>query len=220
MGVPVSACNIAALRRLRGCRVPWTGSGHSAHLASLLLLAVFDGAVLNAPFLGWFTPSPSTGVDLSLGVRVFVASLPMQPMLLHWANSEALAKLAKRMRVGIALGFSMLLLSSGVLAGTAFMLLYILVSGKPAGTTAFVVYVLLLASYSLYASQMRLSALRLRAHLRLGVLVVVLFAYAVAFGLFAQSLSQSALKVALLQAFSLLTCALALNLLSRSKTAR
>jgi hypothetical protein len=218
--IPVSALNIAAVRRLQRCRVPRTGSKHWLHFASVLLLAVFDGLILNAPFLGWFTPSPSTGIDLSLGIRVFVASLPMQPLLLHWANSEALAKLTKHMRVGIALGFSMVLLISGVFAGIAFMLLYILVSGKPANTTAFVIYLLLLASYSFYASQMRLSAWKLHTYHRLGVLVVVLFIFVVAFGLYEPSLRLSALKVGLLQAFSLLACALALNLLSRWKTVR
>jgi hypothetical protein len=217
--IPTAVLNIACLARLRH-RASHGSRGAPrvlppTHLGSLLLLAVFDGAILNAPFLGWFVPTPQVGVDLSLAMRMFVASLPMQPLLLHWANSPALAGLAAKMGVGLALAFSLMLSASGIVAGTAFMLLYVFVSGKQAGVGVFTLYVMLLASYCLYAAQMRLSAPKLAGHQRLLTLAALLLVYGAAFCLNVQGLQHSALKIGLLQSLTLVGCALAFNRLSR-----
>ena len=213
--IPVGLFNSFIFTRLADKRMPTGETGRPTHLASILFLAIFDGAILNTPFLGWFTPPPSTGVDLSLGIRVFVASLPMQPMLLHWANSNALAELAENMGMGLATSLSMLLLISGVISGSAFIFIYIMVTGKQVSAVAIIIYFVLLLSYSYYVSQMRLSAPLLTVNIRIGVLSVFLLVYVISFVIFEPILLLSALYIGLLQAFTLSTCALALALMSR-----
>jgi hypothetical protein len=121
------------------------------------------------------------------------------------------------MRVSIESGFSLLLLISGLLTGSAFMLMHILVSGKPLNMTAFMVYLMLLSTYSLYVSQMRLSALSLEGRHRLWVLITLLLVYVVLFILYEPIFEHSALKIGLLQSLVFLACAITFQMLSKCR---
>jgi hypothetical protein len=206
--LPVALGNVFSLHRWGRLRRLPAGRGAHAqawlHLTSLLLLAIFDGLILNAPFMGWFTPSAKTGIDLTLIVRVFVASLPLQPLLLHWANSPALGRLARALHVSAAACFSLLLCVSGLGAGSLFFLTYGMVSGKSTTIMVFLLYMVLLASYSLYAAQMRFNGPRMRASHRLINLGGVAVTYLGCLWVLRESLEQSTWAIVVLQCLALL----------------
>jgi len=151
--VPLCLMNLRVIRRLWR-RMPALAEGPGA-LAVTLLLACFDGLVLNAPFLGIAAlPVPVT-IELSVVMRVFVASLPLLPLLLHWSNSPGFTQLCERFGLGLQGGFMATLGITGALAGLLFLAAYATVSQQPVSLGSALLYLALLAGYALYAPQMR-----------------------------------------------------------------
>jgi hypothetical protein len=145
--------------------------------AGTLVLAGFDGLVLNAPFLGWLHLSTNTSLDMAIVMRVFIASLPLLPLLLHWTNSPAFTHLCMRWHMRPETGFVLGLLVSGLSAGTVFLGVYIGIAHLPVSIDVPFLFVLLLAVYSFYASQMRFASVRLVAMERLRILIPIALVY-------------------------------------------
>ena len=172
---PTCLFNMPALKRVfrksRGA-VPSLGI-----TAGTLVLAGFDGLVLNAPFLGWLHLSTNTSLDMAIIMRVFVASLPLLPLLLHWTNSPAFTHLCMRWHLQPETGFILGLLVSGLSAGAVFLGAYIGIAHLPVGPDVPPLFVLLLVVYSFYASQMRFASVRLGAMQRLHILIPIALVY-------------------------------------------
>jgi len=156
--IPTCAINVRTWPRLRAARLPartpWTD------VLATLLLSTFDGLVLNVPFLGIFMLPVALVLDMSLIVRIYVASLPMLPLLLHWMNSPAFGHACRRIGLSLQSGFMVGLLLSGVLSGSVFIGAYVLVANKQADLSTIVLYLALLVAYAIFAPQMRLASAR------------------------------------------------------------
>lgn len=151
--LPLCLLNLRALRRLF-MRLPDAPERGWA-LAATLLLACFDGLVLNAPFLALVDLPVAVALELSVVTRVFVASLPLLPLLLHWSNSPAFAQLCRRFGMGLQSGFMAALLTSGAVAGALFLGAFAMVARQPVVLGSAVLYLVLLFGYAVFAPQMR-----------------------------------------------------------------
>lgn len=156
--VPVLGVNLywylrLILRRARLTRlladVPLPG------LLGSLLVAVFDGAILNAPFLSGNRLSVRTGIDLSLAMRIFISSLPLYPLVLHWSNNSTLATMAKRFHLSEPRLYGGILVLSGWMGGLLLTGVFIGVSHKPITLIQYLLSVVLLAAYCAYATSAR-----------------------------------------------------------------
>lgn len=178
--LPVSVVNAPAIKRVfRRHRSTPPGLGVAA---GTLALSGFDGLVLNAPFLGWLHLTTRTSLDLSIVMRVFVASLPMLPLLLHWANSSAFHRLCERWGLQRGSGLALSLFLSGSVAGSIFLTIYVAVSHQPIGWHLALLYLPLLLAYSMYASQMRFVGMRLSSLQRICILTAASLVYITALG--------------------------------------
>jgi hypothetical protein len=124
-------------------------------LLGSLVVAVFDGAVLNAPFLVGSRLPARSGFDLSIAMRLFVSSLPLQPLLIHWSNSRTLGLIAWRLRVVESRLYGGILISSGSAAGIVFAFVYVFVSRKELALSQYGLSEMLLVAYSFYATKIR-----------------------------------------------------------------
>lgn len=213
--LPVCALNGPAVRRL------WLGTRKVRLPISVILgtmaLAGFDGLILNAPFLGWLPSSAHASLDLALVMRVFVASLPMLPLLMHWSNSAAFGRLCDGFGLSVQVGFILGLLISGLLAGCAFLATYVMISRQTVSLTVIGLYAVLLLAYSLFAPTMRFAATRLPAGRRIYVLAAAAMAYLAALTIVAHSGGHpDARIVVLLQALALTGTAAWLSHAARS----
>ena len=199
--LPVCLLNIFAWQRIF-----WRSRGDTLSrgiVAGTLVLASFDGLVLNVPFLGWLRLSASTSLDLALVVRVFVASLPLLPLMLHWTNSPAFSHVCTRWHLQPKTGFVLGLVVSGLVTGGAFLGSYILITRQPVSVTVFFLFFLILTAYSFYASQMRFASGRLGPGKRLRILIPVALLYLGALGALVTWGSNWVVGIVVLQALTL-----------------
>jgi hypothetical protein len=156
--LPVSIVNLYFYGRLfwRRSKVRrLLGSVHFPHLAGGLLVAVFDGAVLNAPFLIGSRLGAQAGLDLSVATRIFVSSLPLYPLVMHWSNTRTLARMAEWARTTEPRLYSGIVALSGGVGGVVLSLVYSRVSGKRVSLEQYLFSVLLLTAFSFYAARLR-----------------------------------------------------------------
>lgn len=212
--LPVCMLNGPAMRRL--WRGPRKGRLRVSVVLGTLALAGFDGLILNAPFLGWLPSSSQASLDLALVMRVFVASLPMLPLLLHWSNSAAFGRMCDGVGLSIQAGFLLGLLISGLMAGGAFLSIYMLLAKQTVSQAVIGLFALLLLSYSLFAPQMRFAATRLAAGQRIRLLAVVALTYLAVLGFVAHIGPAQTQMVVLLQALALTGSAAWLHHAARS----
>jgi hypothetical protein len=212
--LPVGLFNLSIARRIRKYLLP---SGRASllrdlgHLPGIVLLSVFDGAVLNAPFITLVSLSPQVGIELSVITRIFVAALPMLPLLMHWANSGALAALARRLRIREPLAFTLILIASGTAAGTLFLLVFRIVSHLAVARQTFLLFLFLLSAYATYAAEMRFSGVALAPKQRIAILGATLAVFLLLFRAAASFSGGHALALVLVQSVALLVAALGLN---------
>lgn len=212
--LPLCLLNARAAKRLFR-RLPRTLAAGWA-LAATLMLAGFDGLVLNAPFLGLVALPVPVALELSVAMRVFVASLPLLPLLLHWSNSPAFDELCGRFRMSLETGFMLTLLASGAAAGAIFLAAYAGVAEQPVGVTSAALYLALLAGYAIYAPQMRFVRGRVSSRLIVLTLLGVLGCHAIGLaGLIAWGLPGGATGWVLWQALTLAGGALTMKHLAR-----
>lgn len=163
--LPVAAYHALYLKRillgrLRGMRrrPPAVGGGlrqSAPRTAASLLLSVFDGAVLNAPFLLALPLAAGAAVDLALGNRLFIASLALFSLLASWVLSGELQRMAQARRLSTPLLFAVLQGALGLVLGGAYAGLYAAVAGQPPSLQAGLIFVSLLLAYVLHATALR-----------------------------------------------------------------
>ena len=204
--LPVCFINLPMLKRL--LRKTKGETPALANNVGTLLLAGFDGLVLNAPYLGLFMLPLTVSLELSLVTRIFVASLPMLPLLLHWSNSPAFGQACKRMGISEHAGFMVGLLISGALAGSVFIGAFILIARKPVSVSTIVLYLVLLLGYAVFAPQMRFASARWTKSALLMPLATSLLAFLVLVGLLAAThFPLGASAVVVIQMLTLVTTA-------------
>ncbi len=143
------------LRRgiLAALRGVWALRGRG--LVALLGVALFDGLVINVPFLLDLPAPPEVGVSIGVATRLFVSSILMLPLLLYWSHGGALGALARRMGTTAAVVFWCGAMVSGLLAGSAFAVCFALLSGQPPSALELAAATALLTGYAAYASVSR-----------------------------------------------------------------
>ncbi len=140
-------------RRARLARV--LGTVQAPRLLGFLLVAMFDGTVLNAPFLIGNRLTAHAGFDLSVAMRLFVSSLSLYPLLTHWSNSRALGLLSTRFGLTEPRLYAGILASSGAVASALFALVYVFASHKKLTLLQYGLSQVLLVSYCYYAARIR-----------------------------------------------------------------
>lgn len=127
-------------------------------LAALLGVALFDGLVINAPFLLDLPVAPEVGVSVGVATRIFVSSILLLPLVLYWSNSGALGLLAQRLRTSPPRLYAALAWLSGLLAGSAFALCFGLLAGQAPSALELAAALSLLTGYAAYAAASRYGA--------------------------------------------------------------
>ncbi len=163
--LPVAVYHALYLRRLvkgraKGPRTAARAIGAGLHpsapqTAATLLLSVFDGAVLNAPFLLALPLAAAAAVDLALGNRLFIASLALFSLLASWVLSGDLQRIARGRGWSMPMLFGALQGALGLVLGGAYAVLYAAVAGRPLTLQAGLIFVSLLSAYVLHATAMR-----------------------------------------------------------------
>ena len=124
---------------------------------SSLLISVFDGAVLNAPFILSLPVAPTTAIQLALGNRLFVSSLAVFSLISSLMLTGDLQKIARRFDINIGVTFAATQFVAAFAIGSAYAIMYELISNEPIGMVAEGIGVFLLSSYVLHATAIRFS---------------------------------------------------------------
>ena len=138
---------LVAVRRV------WAQRGRG--LVVLLGVALFDGLVINAPFLLDLQSPPEVGVSIGVATRLFVSSILLLPLVLYWSNGGALSALAQRLGTTAARMFWCIAMASGLLAGGAFAAGFALLAGQPPSALELAAAAALLTGYTAYATVSR-----------------------------------------------------------------
>jgi hypothetical protein len=124
-------------------------------LAWILLVALFDGLILNSPFFLGNKLEDAVRIDISVVIRIFSAALAFSPLVLHWSNSTTLGRLASSLGVTHIKAYLGLQITLSFIGAGAFIAAYTLISGAPIRLDQVVGVAVLLASHSLYAAASR-----------------------------------------------------------------
>lgn len=185
------------------------GRARWGSLAGSVLIATFDGFVLNAPFLLGTRIGPAVGMDLSVSTRLFVSSLPLFPLVMHWSNSGTLSTMAARIRMSEPHLYSGLLVASGWLGGVVLAVLFVQVSGKPLTLGQYALSVLMLLAYAWYAARVRYDASGTSTRRKVATLGPLLVLFALTYGVMSVRAASAAVLVGL-EAGTLLAAGLVL----------
>lgn len=148
-------------------------------LAKVLLAASFDGIILNAPFFGLVVLQTQVALDSSLIIRIFVAALPLFPLLMHWSNSSDFPLLCKRAGLSTRFGFSMSVVVSGLFFGLGFAMFYHQINESKLSFLTILSFTILLSTFSMYFSQARFSKVFLESSTTTLLLLGTISAYLV-----------------------------------------
>lgn len=151
--LPTALLNLYFSVRLLRRRAQWPRPD-----VSILMAAYFDGLILNAPYLLGSHMDAATGLELSIATRIFVASLPLLPLVLHWSNTVTLSSLAFRLRLPERRLYFALVAGVGSAGGAAFSALFALLADKPVTWNQYLMSVLLLISFAHYSATLRFGA--------------------------------------------------------------
>jgi len=183
--VPVAAYHALYMRRvLKGRRRTLPSSLQAANpgaaglrqstprTAAALLISVFDGAVLGAPFLLALPLAAGSAVDLALGNRLFIASLALFSLLASWVLSGDLQRIAQGTARSMPLLFAALQSALGLVLGGVYAALYAAVAGQPPTLQAGLIFVSLLLAYVLHATALRFGLSERTGRARVAVYVL------------------------------------------------
>lgn len=183
--LPVCALNLVLLMRHR--QLLTIGPARAVELARILVAASFDGIILNAPFFGLVVLGTQVALDISLIIRIFVAALPLLPLLMHWSNSPDFPRLCKRLGLSTAMGFSLSLVISGLVFGVGFAAFYHRTNHTDLNPFTILGFAFILSSFSVYFSRVRFSDVFLNSSSTVLLLLGVLGVYLVALMLLGES---------------------------------
>lgn len=129
--------------------------GLMARMRGASALAIFDGCVINLPFLSFWAISETERISMSISIRLFVSSLPLLTLLMHWANMSYFDDLSRVLKLSKQWVFALALLTSGLAAGGVFIFVFSYISGRSLGWEEILGFAVLLASFSAYLSIVR-----------------------------------------------------------------
>lgn len=153
--VPVCVANgLFLIRIVPQLAFAFKGSSILAVL-SMVPAGIYDGLVVNWPFLGAVNPESAVAQEVSLVIRVFSSSLPFYPLLLFWANNGTLLKLSHRIKVPQSLLFTLFLFVSSIIVAIVFLAFFRLGSNWQISTAVVTMLVVLLFSFCVYLSAVR-----------------------------------------------------------------
>jgi hypothetical protein len=156
--VPSSLVAAKALWRLRrGGEARARVAFRRDHLLATMGASLYDGVVLNTPFLVGGVGVVS-GLELSVTMRLFVSSLVLVPLVLHWSNSGVLGRLAAKCRWSEPRLYFVAVLVPGVLGTAALALGLTFLSGRTVTVVELGLSVVLLAAYAVFARGVRYRA--------------------------------------------------------------
>jgi len=176
--VPVAAYTALYGRRLLGTRQrsqSAPGPGRQV-VAGSLLLAMFDGAVNNAPFIFSLKFDAMDAVDMALGSRLYVASLALFALVASWVVAGNLQRWSRRVRIEVPTLFGLLQFSCAVLIGLGYAVLYQMLVGQPLRLSALGIFGVLLAANVFNATAVRFADVGDSAG-TVGAYVIALIAY-------------------------------------------
>ncbi len=186
------------------------------HWPAALLTALYDGTVLNLPFMAGAGLGAATGFDLAVAARLFSSAQPFFPLVMHWAGTGQLTGMARRAGLAEPALYGGLLALSGLLASVIFVLLFGWIGRQQVQAAQYGMFVLLLLAYALFASTARFTASRLPAKQRTRLVGLLLALYLAAWFGADTWLARSALAIVTLQAVGLSALALCALLLARA----
>lgn len=134
--------------------------GELLALVGLALVAVFDGAIINAPFFLGSAVSAELGRSIGVVTRLFVASLILLPLVLYWSNGRAMSELAFRLRTAPVIVFVAALLLSGLVASSLFAAAYGHIARQSPTPAEIMSTVILLVGYTAYCAASRFRGAR------------------------------------------------------------
>jgi hypothetical protein len=217
--LPVATINLACLRRIG---VDSVAAGlrrlrsEAASVGTLFVVAIFDGFVLNLPFLLGGHVSAAVGIDAAVVIRIFSASLIMFPLVLHWSNSSTLAQVSRRLGVAPGATYFSIQACSAVVCGLVFGWTYAWLSQQRLGLPQLAMFTALVLSFCAYTTAARFDG-RMASGRVLAPVLGIVGAFALAGGLYLLSLPDvHAFAVAALQCAALLLGGLAIQAIARA----
>lgn len=217
--VPVAAVNLACLRRIGVdsiaaglCRL----RNDVVSVGTLFVVAIFDGFVLNLPFLLGGRASAAVGIDAAVVIRIFSASLIMFPLILHWSNSSTLAQVARRVGVAPGTAYFSMQATSAIVCGLVFGLAYAWLSQQRLGLPQLGMFAALVVAFCAYTTAARFGG-RLASGRVLAPALSTVAACTLAGGLYLVTRPAAhALAIAALQCTALLFGGLAIHGVARA----
>ncbi|WP_236674948.1 hypothetical protein [Piscinibacter sp. HJYY11] len=204
--LPVCVVNgWVAMRRLCPLRmqIGAPGSRSAAYLATILCVALFDGLVLNLPFLFGKGLPAEVGLDIAVVIRIFSASLLFFPLGMHWLNSGAIGRFANRLHWQPLRTYLVFQLVASLVTGIGFATFFVLFSHRTMSISQFVAFGGLVTAYCTYASFARFHGALLPGRQLVPGLLVVLGTLLVAFLVIPHLTTPGALSIAVIQALGL-----------------
>ena len=160
--LPVAVYQLRFGKRLLRLALPGAlGAGSRSRAISTpgtFLVSIFDGAVLNAPFILALPMVPAAAVDLALGNRLFIASLALFSLVASWVVSGDVRRLALGLGVHQATVFAVLQFLPAMAIGGLYAGIYGWVAKQDVSTRALVIFVVTLGAYMLHATAIRFAA--------------------------------------------------------------
>lgn len=217
--LPVATINLACLRRI-GVDSMAAGlrrlRGEAVSVGTLFVVAIFDGFVLNLPFLLGGQVSAAVGIDAAVVIRIFSASLIMFPLVLHWSNASTLAQVSSRFGVTPGATYFFMQACSAVVCGLVFGWAYAGLSQQRLGLQQLAMFTALVLSFCAYTTAARFGGRTASGRVLAPVLAAVA-AFTLAGGLYLLSLpAVYAFAIAALQCASLLLGGLAIHAIARA----
>jgi hypothetical protein len=123
----------------------------------VIIFASFDGIILNFPFFGVMNITPDDGIELSLIVRIFIASIPILPLMIHFSNTKYFDKICNVYSINIKFIFNIIILIFGLISGLLFIRIYEYTNGIVISMSTYFYFLIILLSFSYYISELRFS---------------------------------------------------------------
>jgi hypothetical protein len=142
-----------------------------------ILFALFDGAVLNAPFLLVIPLSASAAVDLALGNRLFVASLAIFSLISSWVISGDIEKIAIRYSIKPPIIYIAMQIAGCLIIGSVYAWFYQYIMHMPISFESYAIFLLVMVAYVVHSTGLRylLSSVSVRKGVVYFAMTLVIF---------------------------------------------
>ena len=183
-----------------------------SNLYAIVVFSFFDGLIINSPFFGFLDAKSNIATELSISTRIFLASLPILPLVIHFSNTPSFLKFCIKIKFDQKLVMFLFLISIGFLSGLLFCLIYFWYMGSDFSFNSLLFYFLLYLSFSYYIPRLRFSLYdRSDFYLISFKITSLLILYFLLFGLFKYFSLITSLFIVVLQSFAFIVAAYILS---------